>query len=137
MSQILSRAAGAATRGTYRCARSEADYAELAAELAGAKVISLDTETTGLSPMRSELVGVSISTRAGAGWYLPCRSPEPATHATPDALAAFLRANIAGSSTPIVGHNLKFDLLVLRRAGVEIANFDSRAFDTLIASFLI
>ncbi|MFN5958311.1 MAG: DNA polymerase, partial [Planctomyces sp.] len=33
--------------------------------------------------------------------------------------------------------NLKFDLLVLRRAGVEIANFDSRAFDTLIASFLI
>ncbi|MFO0083438.1 MAG: DNA polymerase, partial [Phycisphaerales bacterium] len=137
MSQISSRAAGAATRGTYRCARSEADYAELAAELAGAKVISLDTETTGLSPMRSELVGVSISTRAGAGWYLPCRSPEPATHATPDALAAFLRANIAGSSTPIVGHNLKFDLLVLRRAGVEIANFDSRAFDTLIASFLI
>ncbi|MFN5959383.1 MAG: 5'-3' exonuclease H3TH domain-containing protein, partial [Planctomyces sp.] len=107
MSQISSRAAGAATRGTYRCARSEADYAELAAELAGAKVISLDTETTGLSPMRSELVGVSISTRAGAGWYLPCRSPEPATHATPDALAAFLRANIAGSSTPIVGHNLK------------------------------
>lgn len=137
MSHISSRAAGAATRGTYRCARSEADYAELAAELAGAKVISLDTETTGLSPMRSELVGVSISTRAGAGWYLPCRSPEPATHAAPDALAAFLRTHIAGSSTPIVGHNLKFDLLVLRRAGVEIANFDSRAFDTLIASFLI
>lgn len=131
------RAAGAATRGVYRCARTDADYADLARELAGASIISLDTETTGLSPLRSSLVGASISTRAGTGWYLPCRSPSPDTHRSPEQLAAFLREHVASSGTPIVGHNLKFDLLVLRRAGVEIAAFDYRAFDTLIASFLI
>src|SRR5690606_27160952 len=62
--------------GDYRCVRTKAELDELIAELRAARVIAIDTETTGLSPLRAELCGVAVSVKPGTGAYVPIRSPE-------------------------------------------------------------
>ncbi|MBA4039057.1 MAG: DNA polymerase I [Planctomyces sp.] len=137
--------AGAPTRGTYRCARTPADLAELIDELRAAPVMALDTETTGLDPRRSRLAGLCFSTRAGTGWYVPVRSPEPAQHMDQAAVLGALRPILERPPGRVCGHNLKFDLLVLRAAGVRFecdpspadAPPGGRVFDSMVASYLI
>ena len=51
--------------------RTAGELEELVARLSAAKVISFDTETTGVDEMTAELVGVALSTQAGEGAYIP------------------------------------------------------------------
>ncbi len=91
---------------------------------------SLDTETTGLDPMRAELVGLSFCVEPGEAWYVPC--PE-----NPEATRALLQEFVPVLEDPAIGktgQNLKYDLLVLKCHGVEIRG---PMFDTLIAHFLL
>ncbi|MGQ0629120.1 MAG: DNA polymerase I [Phycisphaerales bacterium] len=118
----------------YRCIRTQAELKALVTECQKAEMVSIDTETTGLSPLRCKLCGVSISTRAGTGAYIPIRSPEPATHLDERAVLEGLRPLFEDASVRKCGHNLKYDLLVLRAAGVELRGV---AFDSMVASYLI
>jgi DNA polymerase I len=134
--------AGAATRGVYRCVKTEADLRALVAELKGAKIFAVDTETTGLSPLLDRLCGLSFSTKAGTGWYVPVRSPTPEAHLSEAAVLEGLRPVLEDAGRAKCGHNLKFDLLVLRRAGVELRGLaksegGASGFDSMVASYLI
>ena len=111
----------------------------------GAALLALDTATSSLDPMRAELVGLSLAAAPGRSWYLPFAHVAPdgelAGGAQPrnlpalasDALAP-LRALLADASVPKAGHNIKYDWLVLRRAGVELAGV---AYDSMLASFVL
>ncbi len=125
------RADGAA----YRCVLSEADLDELVAALRRAGRFAVDTETTGLDPLQAELVGLSFAVTAGAGWYLPLGHHYlgvPAQLPRERALAA-LRPLLEDPAVAKIGQNIKFDALVLARAGIELAGV---ADDTMIASYL-
>jgi len=100
----------------------------------GAEVVAVDTETTGLSPLRAELVGVSLAIDDREGVYVPLRSPTPEAHLGAEEALPLLAQLLEDPSVPQCGHNLKFDLLVLRRAGVELRGIET---DTLIASSLV
>lgn len=143
--------------GEYRSITSERELRELVGQMRDAEVISIDTETTGLSPLRDHLAGVCISLKAGTGVYIPVRSPSPKDHLDEAAVLGALRPVLEDPTRPKCGHNLKFDALVLRRAGVRLAGFtlpaveplpeqlasagsvlpDSTVFDSMIASYLI
>lgn len=118
----------------YRCVCTREELAELVAELRAASCIAVDTETTSTRPMRAELCGLSFSTRAGTGWYVPVRSPTPECHLDAKTVLGALRPVLEDPARPKCGHNLKYDLLVLRRAGVEMQGME---FDSMIASYLI
>jgi len=118
----------------YRAITTRADLDALIETLRTAPMIALDTETTGLDPMRAELVGVSLSVEPGAGVYIPVRSPDPRAHLDEGAVLGALRPILEDPARPKTGHNLKYDLNVLRNAGVMLRGV---AFDTMIASFLI
>jgi DNA polymerase-1 len=107
----------------YRCVRTRAELEELAAELRGCERFAIDTETTGLSPLEDRLCGLSFSTRAGTGWYVPVRSPESSSHLDEATVLGVLGPILEASTPARCGHNLKFDLLVLRRAGVRLGGF--------------
>jgi DNA polymerase I len=107
-------------------------------------VVALDCETTSIEPTRADLVGLSLAVGPGEAWYLPF-----AHHPSGDMLEtaavrnlpsiggpalASLRSLLADASVEKVGHNIKFDWLVLQRAGVEVAGV---AFDSMIASFMV
>ncbi len=124
--------------GAYRCACTRADLDELIAELREADAIAIDTETTSLRPMRAQMCGLSFSTRAGTGWYVPVRSCTPGEHLDERTVLDALRPILEDPTKPKLGHNIKYDMLVLRRAGVELrGHLAEGGCDSMIASFLI
>jgi len=115
------------------------------AEWRRAPLLALDTETTSLDPMRAELVGMSLAVAPGRSWYLPFAhvapdgelaggaAPRNLPPLTSQALAP-LRELLADARVPKAGHDVKYDWLVLRRAGVELAGV---SFDSMLASFVL
>ncbi|MCB9837711.1 MAG: DNA polymerase I [Phycisphaeraceae bacterium] len=126
--------AHARPEGDYRCVRTKKDLAALVKELEGPEMIAVDTETTSLSPRQADLVGLSFSTKPGTGWYVPVRSRQPGEHLDGSTVLDALRPILEDGDRPKCGHNIKFDLLVLRQAGVELRGI---VFDSMVASFLI
>ncbi len=120
--------------GEYRCITTREQLAGVVEELKRARVIALDTETTELSPLLCRLCGVSLSTKVGTGVYIPVRSPTPERHLDEATVLAALRPVLTDPAKEITGHNLKYDLVVLRNAGLVVANV---AFDSMVASYLI
>jgi DNA polymerase-1 len=97
-------------------------------------ILAIDTETTGLDPRRCELCGLSLSIQAGTGVYVPTKSPSQSEHlATREVLLA-LQPLLEDASVRKCGHNIKFDMLVLRAQGIQLRGV---AFDSMVASYLI
>src|SRR5437899_8170952 len=119
--------------------------AALVAECRRAPLVALDTETSSLDPMRAELVGMSLAVAPGRSWYLPFAHvapdgelaggvpPRNLPPLTSDPLRP-LRALLPDPAAPKAGHNVKYDWLVLRRAGVDLAGV---AYDSMLASFVL
>lgn len=113
----------------YRIVHTEAERRELIAQLTGGSVFSFDTETTDLDPKRARLLGLAFSWAPHTGAFVPV--PADRTAAT-QVLAEF-QPVWAAEHIEKVGHNLKFDLLVLRWHGVIVAG---KLFDTMLAHCL-
>ena len=107
---------------------------ELQQVLAKAEGLAVDTETTGIDPLRAELVGISLSVAEGQGYYIPVghRTGEPQLPL--ETVRAALLPAFTDPGLPKYGHNAKYDLLALRQAGLDLAPI---TFDTMIAGFLI
>lgn len=114
----------------YRLADQPDTLNELFHELQAATRYSFDTETSDLEPLSARLVGLSFSTHAHTGWYVPVPPGEQEARML---LARF--APVFGDPEKIlIGQNYKFDYKMLRKYGVEVRN---RLFDTMIAHYLI
>jgi len=91
---------------------------------------AFDTETTSTDPMYASLVGLSVSWAAAEAVYVPTPLPDGTdTEAVLDVLGPIL-----GDETTKIGHNLKYDLLVLRRHGVDVGG---PLMDTMVAHYLV
>jgi len=97
-----------------------------------ATIIAVDTETTGLNPMTAELCGISISLEKGDGAYIPTKCPEK--HLAQDVVIGALRPILEDDSIEKIGHNIKYDVVVLHNVGIEVRG---TLHDTLIAAWLI
>jgi DNA polymerase I len=126
--------AGPDHRDVYECVKTAEQLAAVVKRIGAAEVVAVDTETTSLVPRRALLCGISLSVEPGQGWYIPIRSPEASTHLDEGAVLGALRGWLEDPSKKKVGHNLKYDLLVLRRAGVELRGIEM---DTMVASYVI
>jgi DNA polymerase I len=107
-------------KSDYRCITTREQLAALVQELNAAALIAIDTETTALSPINAKLCGICLSTREAAGVYIPVRSPAAATHLNEAEVIAALRPVLEDAAKPKCGHNLKYDLIVLRNCGVTL-----------------
>ena len=106
-------------------------------------LLAIDTETTGLTPARAKLVGISLATRAGRACYIPVGHDgggdllglsqdslaQPSISEILDVLQPLLR----DPSLLKVGHNIKFDLQMLMPYGVQICPLD----DTMLMSYVL
>ena len=108
----------------------------LAAELREADVVSLDLETTSVNPMEARIVGIALSQEPYIGYYIPIDHEGLGAQAQlPLAdVVDVLRPIIEGETPGIIGQNLKYDLIVLRRHGVNPSKI---SFDSMIASHLL
>ena len=124
--------AAATLDGEYHCIKTEGELEQLVDDLRAADAFAFDTETIGLGP-DAAICGLSFAWKENHGVYVPVRSPEPETHLPLDRVLDVLKPVLTDPDRPKVGHNLKYDLLVLRHAGLEVRG---GAFDTMIAAFL-
>jgi DNA polymerase-1 len=97
-----------------------------------ADIIAIDTETTGLNPMTAELCGISISLGGGDGAYIPTRCSED--HLDQEVVIEMIRGIFEDAEIAKVGHNIKYDLVVLENAGITVKGL---LHDTLIAAWII
>ncbi|MCC6660086.1 MAG: DNA polymerase I [Phycisphaerales bacterium] len=109
-----------AQSGRYHCVKRPEELRALVARMRDAEVVAVDTETTGLSPMRAALCGISIAVQPGEGFYIPVRSPDPGEHMDEATVVSILGPALSDPAVPKCGHNVKFDVLVLRRHGIEL-----------------
>ncbi|MCJ7568797.1 MAG: DNA polymerase I, partial [Anaerolineales bacterium] len=110
--------------------------AHLKAELRAAKQIAFDVETTSTDPITADLVGISLALKPEEGYYLPV-GHNPVYAGGPqlnlDDVIQTLREPLTDSKIPKIGHNLKYDFLILARLGLIV---EPLAFDTMIAEWL-
>jgi DNA polymerase I len=102
-------------------------------ELSEQPVFAVDTETTSLRAADADIVGYAFAWNAGEGVYVPVRSSIEAT-LDPDRVAEALRPVLEDGEKLKVGQNLKYDLIVLERAGLALSD---PLFDTMIAASLL
>ncbi len=118
----------------YRIVETPEKLETFLGELRQQKKFSFDTETTALDPLRAELVGYSFSWSEGEAYYLPVRGPMFDRVLDPAKTLEALRPILTDPDREIVGQNLKYDMLVLRGAGVELRGFVT---DTMVLSYLL
>jgi len=106
----------------------------LVSQLARQRQISVDTETTDLEPRRAQIVGYALAWKPGQAFYVPVRGPAGERVLNPVATADALRPVLEDPSIAKVGQNLKYDMIALRSAGIELRGI---AFDTMVADYLL
>lgn len=114
----------------YKAVTTDKEIKALVATLKKAGEICFDTETTGIDANDAELVGMSFAVKAGEGWYVPCPADQEKTRA----LLAQFSGLFSDPKLTWVGQNLKYDLLLMKWYGIELAG---NLFDTMLAHYVI
>jgi DNA polymerase-1 len=140
-------------RGGYKLVQTEAELESWVARARTAGLVAVDTETTSLDAMRAELVGVSIALSPGEACYIPLGHKRPQAQggldldgtgsaATADSLpdqiplktaVALLKPLLEDASVLKVGHNFKYDMVVLSHHGIAVTPVD----DTMLLSYVL
>ena len=120
---------------SYVCISTEKSLKELIKKASKAKTIAVDTETTGLDYMDTELVGISLSYQAGEAYYIPLKHDDDSVDQIDlDIVLKELRPLLEDSSNKIIGQNIKFDRNVLAKYGVNITSIKN---DTMMMSYVL
>lgn len=122
--------------GKYHVVATTEDLDKVVNRLSVAKTFAFDTETTGLNPMTAQVVGISLSVKAGEAYYIPVG------HVVLDVVKQLPLEQVIERIKPVfedsnitkMGHNGKFDMMVLAECGVNVAGL---SFDSMIAAHLL
>ncbi len=135
---------GTAADGRYLVADTPEAVAALVAQAREAGVISLDLQGSSMEAMRADIVGLAIGLPGKRAWYLPFGHRAPGEffagegdRQLPPLSDPSMRSLVDLLADPLVekvGHDVKYELLVLRRMGITLRGV---AFDTMLASFMI
>lgn len=114
----------------YYLIDNEEEIKDLAAKICNQEFCSFDTETTGVDPISSEIVGMSFAFKEGEAYYVPVESNFE------NAKKRIELFNIFFENEKIlkIGQNIKYDITVLKKYGIEIKG---KLFDTMIAHYLL
>jgi DNA polymerase-1 len=127
---------------SYHTVDTAESLADFLTKLREQPAVSFDTETAQAYPHAqgmvwprwSEIVGYSFSWADGEAYYLPVRAPQGERQLDPVIALNELRPVLENPQIAKIGQNLKYDVLVLRSAGVHVAGIN---FDTMVASYLL
>jgi DNA polymerase-1 len=95
------------------------------------KELAFDIEATGPDPMKDSIVGIALCREKGKAYYVPIR--HASVENLPEALE-ILKSVLQDKTVPKIGHNLKYDISMLRREGIEVKGL---FYDTMLAAYLL
>jgi DNA polymerase-1 len=110
------------------------ELASLIQQLRRQTILSIDLETTALWPRWAEIVGLAMTWKDDEAWYVPLRGPAGERCLDPQPTLDSVRPVLENAAIEKIGQNLKYDMIVLRSAGVELAGV---TFDCMVASYLL
>lgn len=113
----------------YHLVDNEKELEKLLQHLGQESQVAIDTETTALSPMDAQLVGIGFCATPGEAWYVPCFGQMETKK-----VHAMLHHFFSHAKCSFYGHNLKYDLHILETIKIVPKKI---CFDTLIASYLL
>jgi DNA polymerase-1 len=139
----------------YELVQDEATLARWIARAKEKGALAIDTETTSVDPMRAELIGIAMAVERNEGCYIPLGHCTPGSGGqgqqegglqfdagTPRLVAgqldcakalAQLKDLLADPAVLKIGHNVKYDMAVLKRYGLALAPID----DTMLLSYVL
>jgi len=123
------------TPSRYDLVLEQADFDAWLKRLEAADLICFDTETTGLDPMRADVVGISFAVEPGHAAYVPL------AHDYPGAPAQLDRATVLDSLRPLLqnpkktklGQHAKYDMNVLSNYGIAVHGV---RYDSMLESYV-
>ena len=118
----------------YTLINNEKDFEVLVSKLLECKRFAFDTETTGLDPFTSKIVGISFSLEKSKACYVAIRTPLGEPCLDESFVLEKLRPIFANKDILKVNQNIKFDLLVLLVNGTTT---EGVAGDSMIADYLL
>lgn len=110
----------------YKAVTTASERANLIEELKKQDQFCFDTETTGLNPRQALPLGIAFSFAPHSGYYVVCGD---STESAMSVLNEF-RGVLEDAAITKIGHNLKYDLTLLRWHGIEV---HGELFDTMLA----
>lgn len=114
----------------YHLIENEIEMNQLKEKLSIHNFCSFDTETTGVNPIDSEIVGMSFSIEEGEAYYVAI---SPKFEEAKKQIAIF-KDFLENEKIEKIGQNIKYDIIVLKKYGI---NVKGKLFDTMIAHYLI
>ena len=125
--------------GEYKAIRSLSELTKLIDLALEKKLVALDTETNSLNTREALLAGFSLSVEEGKGFYIPLRVTDMLLAgdliSEKDALNQLKR--LFDSDISICFHNGKYDLQVLKTAGLDVIHSKAKILDTMIAAWIL
>ena len=118
------------TPHTYYLVTTPEARSSLIRSLKESKTFCFDTETTGIDPNNSELVGMSFSVKPHEAYYIPL----PENYHECELIVQEFKEVLEDPNIEKVGQNMKFDIAILKWYGVDVK---TPMFDTMMAHYLI
>ena len=103
-------------------------------ELATQPSFCVDLETTSKDPLQADIVGWAFSWQADNAYYIPVDGPPGSRLLAADDVLRALQSHIEDPQRTVVNQNIKYDMLVLRRVGVTIAQL---GLDPMVGDYLL
>ncbi|HUG71439.1 MAG TPA: hypothetical protein VMM76_27085 [Pirellulaceae bacterium] len=114
----------------YKAVQDRTSLHELEAAMCGSEVCALDTESDDKDPRKASLLGVALSVQPGTAFFVPLMDRDLKGISRDEVIASLQR--LLNKRRRVVGHNIKYDALLLRRHGLVIGNL---YFDTMLAAY--
>lgn len=107
----------------------------LVKELSTKKEIAVDTETTSVNALEADIVGISLSEKAGSGYYIPLKHIEEANMNLPfDEAIKIIKPLLENKKVQKIGQNIKYDYQIFHHCGIEL---NPISFDTMIGAYVL
>lgn len=119
----------------YRIVRDADALRGMIEKVSGYEEFCFDLETTGFDMFRDRIVGLSVAVKLHEAWYVPFAAHDGMSRDEVEkTYVAMLRPLFADEKITKIGQNMKFDILFLRAAGIEVRG---RKFDTMLLHYLL
>jgi len=134
---------------SYRTIYDKDELTDVCKECLASEAVAIDLETTSMDPMQADMVGIALAWEQDAGVYIPVRYAGGENRGIAedllnqdqlskvlllDEVLKVLEPLFTAGEVHLTGQNIKYDLLVLKRHGIEVDNVN---FDTMIAAYLL
>lgn len=114
--------------------KTPAEFEGFLLQLQRQQEICVDLEATSTDPLRADIVGWAVSWQPGQAYYLPVDGPRGSQVLAAETVRNAMKPILEDPQRTIVNQNIKYDWLVLRRVGIDIAH---PGMDPMIGDFLL